>query len=70
MVDNVHLHCRSCQIYEKRKEESSRMGEVSRAHFVLAKYADAQYQNVVKYMRSDIFAEKCDNLDKVRVLLQ
>jgi hypothetical protein len=54
---------RSCQIFEKRGPTAQAEG--SKAHFVLAKYADEQYQNTVKYMKSDLYKEKVAHIEKV-----
>lgn len=55
---------RSCQIFEKRG--ATGQSEGAKAQFVLAKYADEQYQNVVKYMKSDLYSEKIAHIQKVR----
>lgn len=54
---------RACSLYEKRIGASQQ--EISRAFIVLAKYADAQYQNVTKYMSSDVFQSKMDHVKRV-----
>lgn len=54
---------RACSIYEKRTTSPQ---EVSRAYIVLAKYADAQYQNVAKYISSDVFQAKMEHAKRVR----
>lgn len=60
---------RSCSLYEKRMNASSgtssQQQEISKAYIVLAKYADAQYQNVTKYISSDVFVAKLDHLKRV-----
>lgn len=55
---------RSCKIYEKRAGASQ--VETAKAHFVLAKYADTQYQNLSKYVKSDIFTDKVNYYNKVK----
>lgn len=54
---------KSCQIFEKRGIGNQTEG--AKAHFTLAKYADEQYQNTVKYMKSDLFTEKLAYVEKV-----
>lgn len=56
---------RSVQIFEKKTVAGQT--EWTKAHFVLAKYADEQYQNLSKYMKSDLYAEKIAHLAKVNI---
>lgn len=58
---------RSCTIFEKRGQVG--LTEGAKAQFVLAKYADEQFKNVVKYMKSEIYAEKVEHLKKVSQIL-
>jgi ataxia telangiectasia mutated family protein len=59
---------KSTQIFEKRG--SAGQAEGAKAHFILAKYADQQYQNVVKYMKSELYSEKVANLEKVIIIIK
>ncbi|ODN04229.1 Serine-protein kinase ATM [Orchesella cincta] len=56
---------RSCNLYEKKA--NAPLQEVSKANFVLAKYADAQYQNVSKYIGSEVFTAKQNHLQQARM---
>ncbi|CAL8069908.1 unnamed protein product [Orchesella dallaii] len=56
---------RSCSLYEKKG--TAPLQEVSKANFVLAKYADAQYQNVSKYVGSEVFSAKLNHLQQARM---
>jgi len=56
---------RSCQIYERKHEQGCSQYEMAKANFVLAKYADQQYQNVTSYMKSDSYQEKIQHYETV-----
>lgn len=50
---------KACTLFEKRSNSGNgSQADVSNSHTVLAKYADAQFQNVTKYISSEVFQLK------------